>query len=204
MRYYPKRLDVAKVFFEMVLKANKKDIETLNILGGLYKEGLNDYKKALECYDTVLEVDPKNKEALNEKAYVFIHYFPKNEIDKAITVLEEAVGYYPNDYNIKVWLADALMYKNTVVTFAKGVELLEEAIAHTPNKSFAWVIYGNRIWITAQKPVEAEQIYKDGLKHNPYSCALMGNLAELYDNVYQDYDQAAKYYKEDSLQSFSQ
>lgn len=196
MEYYPKRLDVAKTFFELMLQANKKDTAALNVLGVLYKDGLRDYDKALECYNTVLSVDAKNYKALNEKANLFIDYFPQKDTDKAIEILKEAVSYYPNDYKMQVWLADALMVKNTPQTFEEGTKILESIIKTTPNRSFAWVIYGNRMWITAQKPVEAEQIYKEGIEQNPYSCVLMGNLAELYDNVHQDYEQAAKYYKE--------
>lgn len=196
MEYYPKRLDVAKIFFELVLQANKKDVDALNILGELYKDGLKDYDRALTCYNTVLSVDAKNYKALNEKANLFIDYFPKKDTDKAIEILKEAVSYYPNDYKMQVWLADALMVKNTPQTFEEGQKILQEIIQTIPNRSFAWVIYGNRMWITAQKPVEAEQIYKEGIEQNPYSCVLMGNLAELYDNVHQDYEQAAKYYKE--------
>jgi len=95
---------------------------------------------------------------------------------------------------LTIWLADVYMLKNTAESFPKGKKMLQDVLEKNPNNSFAWNIYANRLWITENKPKEAEEAYLQGIKFNPKSYYILGNLAELYDCVYKDYEKADEYY----------
>lgn len=191
---YPKRLDRAVRYLNMLLQANSEDLNTLKQFALVYRDGYRNYDKTLEYYNEILRIDPNNYQALSEKANLYIDYLEQKNIAKAVALYQEALLVYPQDYNLQVWLADALMLQNTTDSFAEGKQMLLEIMKQYPARSFAWNIYGNRMWITAKEPKKAEQIYLEGIKNNPYSYVLLGNLAELYDNEYQDAKKAAEYY----------
>lgn len=190
--YYKKRLDWAERYYFISLEYNPNDLNTLSTLATLYKDGYQDYPKALSFYDKMLEIEPQHYDALEAKGALFLDYI--KDIDRATQTFENALKHYPQDETLQIWLADTYMQKNHPETLPRGKEILELVLENNPHNMFAWTIYGNRLWITENKPEEAIEAYQSGLKINPRSYNILGNLAELYERVYQNYEQAKDYY----------
>jgi tetratricopeptide (TPR) repeat protein len=190
--YYKTRLDFAESYYYISLEHNPQDLNTLSTLATLYKDGYQDYPKALELYNKMLEIEPQHYDALEAKGALFLDYI--KDINAACTTFETALQHHPKDETLQIWLADTYMLKNEANLLIRGREMLENILANNPKNTFAWTIYGNRLWITENKPEEAIKAYECGLKINPRSYNILGNLAELYERVYKDYDQAKDYY----------
>lgn len=190
--YYKARLDWAERYYKISLERNPKDLNTLSTLATLYKDGYQDYPKALALYDKMLEIEPQHYDALEAKGALFLDYI--KDINAATTAFQTALQHHPKDETLQIWLADTYMQKNSPELLPLGKEMLERILEKNPHNTFAWTIYGNRLWITENKPKEAIKAYTNGLKVNPRSYNILGNLAELYDRVYQDYEQAKDYY----------
>jgi tetratricopeptide (TPR) repeat protein len=190
--YYKKRLDWAERYYYISLESNPYDLNVLRVLANLYKDGYHDYEKSLAYYNKMLAIDKTHYDALEEKGVLLYEYI-KN-IDAAIDVFEAALVFYKNDEKFTIWLADIYMLKNTTESYPKGKKILQDVLEKNPNSSFAWNIYANRLWITENKPKEAEEAYLQGIKFNPKSYYIFGNLAELYDCVHQEYEKADEYY----------
>lgn len=190
--YYKTRLDWAERYYKIPLEHNPNDLNTLSTLATLYKDGYQDYVKALTLYDKMLDIEPQHYDALEAKGALFLDYI--KDINAATTAFQTALQHHPKDETLQIWLADTYMQKNSPELLPLGKEILENILEKSPHNTFAWTIYGNRLWITENKPKEAINAYKSGLKVNPRSYNILGNLAELYERVYQDYEQAKDYY----------
>jgi len=190
--YYKTRLDWAERYYKITLERNPKDLNTLSTLATLYKDGYQDYSKALAFYDKMLTIEPQHYDAFEAKGALFLDYI--KDIDAASETFKTALHYYPKDETLQIWLADTYMQKNSAQLLPLGKEMLERILEKSPNNTFAWTIYGNRLWITENKPKEAIKAYQNGLEANPRSYNILGNLAELYERVYKDYEQAKDYY----------
>ncbi|BDS12243.1 tetratricopeptide repeat protein [Aureispira anguillae] len=190
--YYKKRLDWAERYYHIPLAHNPQNLNVLITLANLYKNGFHHYDKALLYYNKMLYFEETHYDALEAKGTLLLEYMKK--VDEAIKTFELALNFHPQDEVLRIWLADAYMEKNTTTSFPLGKKILETLLEQSPSNSFAWTIYGNRLWLTENKPKEAELAYKNGLKHNPRNYNILGNLAELYDCVYKDYEQAKEYY----------
>ncbi|CAA6806562.1 MAG: Unknown protein [uncultured Aureispira sp.] len=190
--YYKTRLDWAERYYQITLEHNPKDLNTLSTLATLYKDGYQDYSKALALYDKMLTIEPQHYDAFEAKGALFLDYI--KDIDAASETFKTALKYYPNDETLQIWLADTYMQKNSPELLARGKEILERILEKNPSNTFAWTIYGNRLWITENKPEKAIKAYQSGLEANPRSYNILGNLAELYERVYKDYEQAKDYY----------
>jgi len=190
--YYKTRLDWAERYYQISLEYNPHDLNTLSTLATLYKDGYQDYSKALTFYNKMLEIEPQHYDAFEAKGALFLDYI--KDINTAATIFETALKYYPKDETLQIWLADTYMQQNSPNSLSRGKKILESVLAKNSQNIFAWTIYGNRLWITENKPKEAIEAYKNGLKVNPNSYNILGNLAELYERVYKDYEQAKDYY----------
>lgn len=190
--YYRMRLDWAERYYKISLEYNPNDLNTLSTLATLYKDGFQDYSKALALYDQMLKIEPQHYDAFEAKGALFLDYI--KDIDAAISTFETALQYYPQDETLQIWLADTYMLKNEADLLSRGKKILENILLKNPKNTFAWTIYGNRLWITENKPEAAIKAYQNGLKVNPNSYNILGNLAELHERVHKDYEEAKAYY----------
>jgi tetratricopeptide (TPR) repeat protein len=190
--YYKTRLDWAERYYKISLEYNPTDLNTLSTLATLYKDGYQDYSKALALYDKMLKIEPQHYDALEAKGALFLDYI--KDIDAASATFKTALKHHPKDETLQIWLADSYMQKNSSELLPLGKEMLERILEKSPQNTFAWTIYGNRLWITENNPEEAIKAYQSGLEANPRSYNILGNLAELYERVYKDYEQSKDYY----------
>lgn len=98
-------IDKAAEAYEEAIRVdprNKKALYNLGMIFGVHKE---QYEKAMECFDQVRKLGPES-EAEKSKYVVSYHilalralatgYQRSNDIDKAVSVLEELLRQYPN------------------------------------------------------------------------------------------------------------
>lgn len=190
--YYKKKLDWAERYYLMALLHQPNNLGLLTTLADLYKDGYHDYPKALDCYNKILSVEISHYDALEAKALLYFSYL--KEYDKAVEVFQEALIYYPNNENLKIWLADIYMTQNSAGSFQKGKNILLSILKKTSKNIFALTIYANQLWITEKKPEEAKEVYFRALDIAAQDYNVWGNLAELYDREFKKYEIAQEYY----------
>lgn len=190
--YYKKRLDWAELYYKIPLEHNAEDLNVLITLANLYRDGYHDYPKALEYYDKMLSLEETHYDALESKGLLLFDYLKKT--DEAIAVFKAGLEAHPKDENLRIWLADAYMASPNSPSYPLGKEMITTILKNNPNNPLAWSIYGNRLWLSEHQPKEAEKAYHKALEYHPQNYNILGNLGELYDVVYQDYEQAKAYY----------
>ncbi len=106
----------------------------------LYQQGK--YAEALEIFESVIEQDPENVEALNDAG---VTYLELNEIDSAIEVLSKAVEIRPDNENAILTLLDCYVLRNNT---RKAQEFYTENSAHITDdelkSEYEKIIFGNR------------------------------------------------------------
>ncbi|MBU2461367.1 tetratricopeptide repeat protein [bacterium] len=125
----------------------------------LYK--VKDYKRAIDCYDKALELDPSDAHTWCNKGVVYVGL---KETKKALVCYDKALGLDPK-YS-QVWCNKGVLfmeegnYKNAIVCF-------EEAIRLRPDNISAWCNRGLLLG-KVHRYEEALVSYNEALRIDPY------------------------------------
>jgi tetratricopeptide (TPR) repeat protein len=85
-----KKFPEAQARFEEAIKENPRFVEAHNNLGyTLRKQGAANYQKALEHYDTAIEVKPKLAEAYMYRGVVYIEMGRKRDAEADLAALQK-------------------------------------------------------------------------------------------------------------------
>jgi tetratricopeptide (TPR) repeat protein len=127
-------------------RTNTERIEFLNNLAQVYFEE-KDFESAMSAYERVLEIDPKNKQAL----YVVSHvYIDAKAYGKAETLLLQLIEENPEDFKLKnnlAWLyatAEDPKYRNGI----KAIAIAQEAMVLAPNDHHVWSTLSEAYYIS--------------------------------------------------------
>ena len=163
------------------LDKNKDLIDQLSAEGDKYYDN-EEYDKALESYNKILDIDPNNAEAYYNKGYT---YYMLNQNDEALKDFDKAIKLdpdYANTYNGKGDVFYELeQYDEALINYDK-------AIALDPINTFA---YENKVLtLKAQKTKDVahnkkikENIiacYELAIKNNPLEKEFYDSLESLY------------------------
>lgn len=190
--FYRKRLDWAEHYYLVALSHSPEDVEILHRLANLERTLHQNYERTLSYYEHILKLDPQHYDTIESNILFHLDYLKDSET--AIELAQHALSFYPNDENFQLWLADALMLVGEEESFSKGKQLLQQIIKTNPYHAPAWAVYGNHLWLSEGNAQKAEEIYRQALIYNPTSYNILGNLAELLETVYQDYEGADELY----------
>ncbi|MFZ5519485.1 MAG: tetratricopeptide repeat protein [Candidatus Zhuqueibacterota bacterium] len=109
--------------YEIAFKNNKENVDLAFYIASLYSRGKK-YDKLLDIMDQLLKIEPKNSEALAQKA---IAHDCLGDIEQAISSYEKAIVYLPNDsellYNLGRLHFLNEHYENAVAVLNKVWEL---------------------------------------------------------------------------------
>ena len=115
---------IVHLFFHYCCSNNEIDNEDADkySLQGVNAAEKGNYEEALENFNKVITLEPKNSDAWFNRGNTYLYM---NELNKAITDLDRAVELDPS--NIKVYLTKAVLYSKQG-KHKKGIEVLSDCI----------------------------------------------------------------------------
>lgn len=158
-------------------KLDPKKVDTLLLLGGLYST-LKDYKKAIACYDRILEIEPKNTEA---PMYLGAVYAETKEREKAIKYFQSLAKNDENPNPHLSWYYMGRVYGDwdTRAYDRAAVNALKKALSIKPDHLDSVMALG-QVYQRLSQPQLAIAAYKQFQKDNGPSDRLNEILAQYY------------------------
>lgn len=185
---FKQHLDLAEQYYRIALAANPNHEQTLFYLAHLLQTSGSTTlsnpeevsQEVISYYERVLSINPKETSALINLGYEFESL---NEYEKSYQFYHQALLIKPDNWEYKRNIARVCIeLQGDYMQEAKT--LLLELLRIQPNDARVWNSWGCYLWNMEQKYNEAEAAYKRGLlidNENPY---LLGNLGELYIDVF--------------------
>lgn len=192
-RRLEKHLDVAELYYRIVLKANPQHEDALFYLAYLLDKSKDGYKAALELYLKVERLNPSASAALNNIGLIYDY---TNQLDLAYTYYNKALSIKPNETTYMRNLATLCTTRMDGAAYKKEAkDLLLQLIEIEPNVGANWNSWADYLWNVEHKYDAVEEAYLKGLEVEPDSIWLLGNLGELYIDVRKQYDKGLDLYK---------
>ena len=169
------KTDIAKDFYNQVLKTNPNHIAALNNIGIIFQE-LREYQKAKDCYKKAIEINPNYKTAYNNLGFIFQEL---KENQKAKDCYEKAIEIDPN-------YADA--HNNLGNIFQelkenqKAKNCYEKAIEIKPNYADAHCNLG-KVFIELGENQKAKDCYEKAIEINPNHIAALNNIGIIFQEL---------------------
>jgi tetratricopeptide (TPR) repeat protein len=188
-----KHLDIAELYYRIVLKANPRHEDALFYLAFLLDKDSGSYQEALDLYLKVESIRPTASAMLNN---IGLLYDNMNQIDLAYTYYHKALKIKPNSTLYMQNLASLCTKKMKEADYKKEAKtLLLYLIDVEPRSGTNWNSWADYLWTVEQEYDAAEEAYLKGLKVAPNSSWLLGNLGELYIDIRKQYDKGLKLYE---------
>ncbi|MFT5645776.1 MAG: tetratricopeptide (TPR) repeat protein [Aureispira sp.] len=192
-RRLEKHLDVAKLYYRIVLKANPRHEDALFYLAFLLDKSEEGSKEALELYLKVENINPKASATLNNIGLI---YDNNNQFDLAYAYYNKALKVKPNTTIYMRNLASLCTARMDGAAYKKQAkDLLLQLIETEPRSGANWNSWADYLWNVEQKYDAVEEAYLKGLEVAPGSASLVGNLGELYIDIRKQYDKGLELYK---------
>lgn len=186
-----KYLDLALVFYELMLIAHPDHLIVRYEMAILHRGHTEDYQRAIYCYRDILKRAPEEHRALDAWAMLYVQYI-KHYFGRAIQLLKQAIAMAPEKSAYQLHLAMA--YEAAGDTAAQEQQLTQ-LVEQFPSYTEGLVSAAN-YWANAPhfNYTLAEDLYQRAIESNPRDVYALGNLAELYAEALGNYERAQDYY----------
>ena len=149
---------------------------------------LENFSKALDTYDILIELDPNNTKYFRQKGFC---YASINDLDKALEDYNKAVSVDPkNSINYE---KRGDFYRDYLNDYDKALEDYNKGIALNPTDPNLHYSKGYLYQVSLDKPDLALTSYLEAVKLDP-NFGGYNNLATIYQNYIKDYQKALEYY----------
>ena len=166
------------------------NLRALELLGQSYIT-LENFSKALETYETLIELDPNNSNYFIQKGFC---YSSNNNLDKALVDYNKAVAVDPeNSYNYKM---RGDFHKDYLKDYDKALEDYNKGIELNPTNPELHYVKGYLLQFDIEKPDLALISYLEVVRLD-ISWAPYNNIALFYENYKKDYQKALYYYSKE-------
>lgn len=190
---YKNHLELAELYYRIALKTNPLHDDLLFYLAFLLDKNEETYPEALQLYLKVESINSNHSAALNN---IGVIYDNMNELELAYKYYSKALnlspyyGLYLRNLGI---LCNNRLKGDEYKKQAK--ELLARLIKVEPGVATNWNSWADYLWNTENDYEAAEKAYLKGLEIDPQNHWLLGNLGELYIDIYKEYDKGLELYK---------
>lgn len=192
-RRLEKHLDIAELYYRIVLKANPKHEDALFYLAFLLDKSEKGYQEALELYLKVESINPKATATLNNIGLI---YDNTNQFDLAYSYYNKALKLKPKTTIYMRNLANLCTTRMENAAYKKQAkDLLLQLIEMEPRLASNWNSWADYLWNVEKEYDAAEEAYLKGLEIAPDDPLLVGNLGELYIDIQKKYDEGFELYK---------
>jgi len=176
----PETIDKCKKDIDKALKLNHSLAEAHNANGFYYYYFRNDFKKAIDCFNTAAEIDPGNWQPVY---YLAIVYRRMGEWKKSQSLLSKVLKYNPHDALILNNIAGSYIFLRN---YDSALIFQNLAIRTMPN----WTDpYSNKIITICLKngnTSEARQVVDSATKQTGYKFQNLRILLDTYEGKFND------------------
>ncbi len=155
---YEKKYDLAKNFYNEMIKENKSDLSNLYYMRGICYERLGDWKNAEKDFISSLNINPSSPNVLNYLAYGWVDR--DMHLEKSLDMLKKAYNSNPESYYIIDSLAWAYFKKNNLDEAAR---LMEKVIDIAPGEAISLDHLGD-IYYAMNRKREAIHFWQQALE----------------------------------------
>ncbi len=183
----------AKKHLLNILKAKNSDIDILYRLGILYKK-LNNDEAAVECFNRILNINPDNKEALLNIAFIYKNH----DKNVSVEILNKLCSMYPSDDSMLLYLY--ILYES-MMNYEQCRIIAEKLIILKPDESFYYSILGDAL-IGTYKYEESLKMYEKAFELNNndvYSHLQIAYIYSVSNRAEEALDIILKYIDDDSV-----
>ncbi len=129
------------------------------------------YQKALECLNKVIEIDPKYEGAWFQLGWSYSHLW---KVDESIECYKKAVNLEPENY--EAWYNLGKQYQDEQEAHKKAIECYEKVVKISPEFSYAWNNMG-LAYDNLNDPQKAAECYEKAVKFDPQNQRAWVNFA---------------------------
>jgi len=191
-RTFDERLDLAETYYRIALENNADNQDVIFYLAYLLDKREGNVEEAITLYEKLITLNPKESAAYNNLGLLYDH---KGVYKKAYGYYKKALQLSPNSdlytRNLAILCANSLpdSYNDEAKT------LLKKLIKSNPSNSMVWNSWADYLWNVESKHKKAEDAYKQGLQVDPNNAVLIGNLGELYIDIYDKIEEGLDLYR---------
>lgn len=191
---FKKHLELAEDYYRIALRSNPTHKDTLFYLAFLLDKEPAGYEEALQLYLKVESIDPRSSAALNNIGLIYDNTSRNEEAyqyySKALAINPYSSLYLRNLASLCTNRMEGTQYKQ------QAKELLQKLIEIDPTTGSNWNSWADYLWNVEKDYKAAERAYLRGLDVSPENHLLLGNLGELYIDVYKKHDQGLILYQQ--------
>ena len=180
------QLDLAKKYYEKVLRLNSKHANTHYNLANLFKEK-KQFEKAIKHFKIALKINPNHAESHNNLANLFQN---QKKFKKAIKHFQIVLKINPNHAGIHYNLANLFQEQEQ---FKESIEHYQVALRLNPNHAESHNNLAN-LFKRKKQFSKAVKHYRAALELNPNHAESHNNLANLFKRKKQ-FSKAVKHYQ---------
>lgn len=191
---FKKHLDIAEVYYRIVLKTNPTHEDNLFYLAFLLDKSESGYEEALKHYLTIESLNPKSSATLNNIGLIY-DYLEQYSLayeyyHKALTINPSSTLHMRNLACLCTTRMEGEDYKK------EAKNLLQKLLKIDATSGANWNSWADYLWNVEHNYDRAEEAYLKGLEVDPQNSCLIGNLGELYIDIRKEQDRGLVLYKQ--------
>ncbi|BDS10042.1 tetratricopeptide repeat protein [Aureispira anguillae] len=191
---FKKHLDIAEIYYRIVLKTNPTHEDNLFYLAFLLDKSEEGYEEALKHYLTIESINPNSSATLNNIGLI---YDNTGEYELAYKYYKKALTVHPNSTLHMRNLASLCTTRMDGAAYKKEAKtLLMKLLKIDAQSGSNWNSWADYLWNIEQNHDKAEEAYLKGLEVEPNNPWLIGNLGELYIDIRKQYEKGLDLYKQ--------
>ena len=191
--HYNEQLEWAEKYYRMVLHSNPDHEKSLFYLAFLLNENTEYTEEALQLYLRVLAINPSESAACNNVGLIYDEW---QQRDKAYEYFHMALTNHPDNKAYLRNLARTCVKMDDIERKEEGKKILQELTEKHPKDGLIWNSWADYLWNVEHNYKATEEAYLQGLKVAPKNSYLLGNLGELYIDIYNRLDEGFMLYEE--------
>jgi len=195
LRYPEKKYqDLSIQYLQDILATYPYHKESLLILAdNVYRKEEADQHKILPCYQKILDKNPSDASVLI-KAAQFAQKIGRYPL--AFEYTEQAIAIDPhNIYYKQRNISLCTFHWREKEAIQRADKYIQDLIKRSSRSYSTWITVGNFRWLAQKDYQAAEEAYQKGLSIRENQADLLGNLAELYIDVHEKYEEGWKLYQ---------
>jgi tetratricopeptide (TPR) repeat protein len=146
------------------------------LMGNGYLE-LSNFDLAISYYAKSLNVNPENKEALNNLLYVAQNTYKNGKFESSVNAYKVLAQYDTKNIDYQIMIADGFSHINKVDS---ALDILDEILYKNPKNASAWSKKGEIYGRVKNDLNSAEYYLKKSLELNPNDLSANENLGIVY------------------------
>lgn len=193
-KFSPMYNELTIQYYQLAVKTNPKQHNYAFNLGIFLSKIEGRAEEAIQHFQQLLQEHPSDAASWMNIGYIY--QYRLHQAEAAYRAYGQGLRLAPNEPAYIEAMALLCMYHLPEIHHKELAKtLLLRLLDMAPEIPEYWDNWAYYCWMIAKDYEGAKEAYTKGLNYAPSHPILLGNLAELYKDVYQDYQQALLYYQ---------